>query len=173
MEWIGEVPAHWEVKRLRFVVNGMKAGPFGSALTKNMYTQSGYRVYGQEQVIPADFSIGDYFISEETFTAMRQYEVNAGDVLVSCVGTFGKIAVFPKGAQKGIINPRLIRMRPRAGVIPGYLELVLKSQVVFQMVATSRGVPMWSISDTFELWISPNETEQRGSRSHKKSQLED
>jgi type I restriction enzyme, S subunit len=62
IEWLGEIPAHWEVKRLKFTALELKAGPFGSSLTKDNYVPSGYKVYGQEQVIPADFEIGDYYI---------------------------------------------------------------------------------------------------------------
>lgn len=71
--WLGAVPAHWDVKPLKRVISDVKAGPFGSALTKDMYVASGYRVYGQEQVIPADFSIGDYYISKEKFGELVQY----------------------------------------------------------------------------------------------------
>jgi type I restriction enzyme S subunit len=33
VEWLGEVPGHWEPKRLKFLASNIKAGPFGSALT--------------------------------------------------------------------------------------------------------------------------------------------
>jgi type I restriction enzyme S subunit len=141
--WFRDIPEHWEIRRLRFLVRGIKAGPFGSALTKDMYSSSEFRVYGQEQVIPGDFSIGDYFISAEQYARMFGYRVEAGDVLVSCVGTFGKIAVFPADAAPGIINPRLIRIRPSKIVVPEYLESVLKSRVVYeQMASISRGGTM-------------------------------
>ena len=121
----------------------MKAGPFGSSLTKDMYVSSGYKIYGQEQVIPGDFSIGDYYISEDKYAELRQYAVKAGDILISCVGTFGKIAVFPKDAQEGVINPRLIKVSPTEVILPEFLELVLRSQVAFeQMTLFSRGGTM-------------------------------
>ena len=68
----------------------MIAGPFGSSLTKDKYSSSGYKIYGQEQVIADDFGIGDYYIPEKLFAELQRYEVLTGDVLVSCVGTFGK-----------------------------------------------------------------------------------
>lgn len=43
--------------------NSLKAGPFGSALKKEFYVPSGYKVYGQEQVIAGDESIGNYYIN--------------------------------------------------------------------------------------------------------------
>src|SRR5690606_7911828 len=143
VEWLGEVPAHWEVKRLKHLCADIKAGPFGSALTKDMYVATGYKIYGQEQVIPGDFSIGDYYIDEERFESLRQYQIAPGDVLISCVGTFGKIAVVPDDAEPGIINPRLIRVRSNHYATPQYLSTVLHSGVVFEQFSVlSRGGTM-------------------------------
>ncbi len=45
--------------------HALKAGPFGSALKKSFYVPTGFKIYGQEQVIRGDPYFGDYFISEE------------------------------------------------------------------------------------------------------------
>jgi type I restriction enzyme S subunit len=147
IEWLGEVPAHWTMVRVKHLAQ-MSAGPFGSSLTKDMYTSSGYRVYGQEQVIPGDFSIGDYYISEDKYNDMSRYQVSVGDVLVSCVGTFGKVAVVPEGVEPGVINPRLIKLTPnKSKVDPEYLELILKAKITFdQLEQVSRGGTMGVIN---------------------------
>jgi len=90
----------------------IKAGPFGSSLKKEIYTDSGYRVYGQEQVIAGDFTVGDYYISEQKFREMAVYEVKPDDVLISLVGTLGEVVVVPDGIEPGIINPRLLKITP-------------------------------------------------------------
>jgi type I restriction enzyme S subunit len=104
------------------------AGPYGASLTKAMYSSSGYRVYGQQQVIADDFSIGDYFISEEKYAEMRRYTVYEGDVLISVMGTIGKVGVVTADAEPRIINPRLVRYRCNEKVLPRYLQRVLMSQ---------------------------------------------
>ena len=143
IEWLGEVPEHWEVKRLKFLMDEIKAGPFGSALTKDMYVTSGYRVFGQEQVIPNDFSIGDYYITKEKFQELKQYQIATGDILISCVGTFGKIAIVPSETEPGIINPRLMRLRCSTAVKAEYLVAMLRSIVVFEQFSLlSRGGTM-------------------------------
>ncbi|MEM9113966.1 MAG: restriction endonuclease subunit S [Myxococcota bacterium] len=88
----------------------MKAGPFGSSLKKAFYVADGYKIYGQEQVIAGDPELGDYFIDGDRFAALRACEVLPGDILISLVGTIGKVLVIPEGAQAGIINPRLLRL---------------------------------------------------------------
>ena len=109
-----EIPPNWFWKSIgELGAEGrpaVKAGPFGSALKKSFYTESGFRVYGQEQVLAGDLSKGDYYIDEERFEQLRSCEVKAGDILVSLVGSFGKALIVPEAAESGIINPRLVRL---------------------------------------------------------------
>ena len=144
VEWLGEIPAHWDAVRVKNTLTDRISGPFGSSLTKNSYGGHTYRVYGQEQVIPRDFSVGDYYIPEAKYQSMKRYAVQEGDVLLSCVGTFGRAAVVPKDIQLGIINPRLILLRPeRSIIVPAYLECFLKSELAFaQLDEISHGGTM-------------------------------
>ena len=111
---IGEIPEDWVVNRIGELGKKerptVKAGPFGSSLRKSYYASEGYRVYGQEQVLSGDLSVGNYYIDEERFQSLKSCEVKAGDILVSLVGTFGKAIVVPSDAEPGIINPRLLRL---------------------------------------------------------------
>jgi len=128
VEWLGEVPEHWEVRRLKSLVLESVAGPYGSSLTKAMYVSQGFRVYGQQQVIPDDFRVGDYFISEEKFRSMQRYRVFPGDILVSVMGTVGRVAVVPEDVAPGIINPRLVRYRPDTRAVRArYLQLTMQA----------------------------------------------
>ncbi len=147
IEWLGEVPEHWDVNRFKFLCDRIIAGPFGSSITKDMYVKRGYKVYGQEQVIPNDFSIGDYYIEEKHYLELSRYITSSGDILISCVGTFGKIAVFPEDAEPGIINPRLIKAEINENCDPFYVRELLKSEMVFkQFELLSRGGTMGVIN---------------------------
>lgn len=107
-------PKGWPVRKLGDLArNGkyaIKAGPFGSALKKEFYASSGYRIYGQEQVIRDDLSYGDYYIDGEKYRELESCKVEAGDILISLVGTFGKICIVPPKFEPGIINPRLMKI---------------------------------------------------------------
>jgi type I restriction enzyme S subunit len=111
---VGIIPEDWKVAELNALGRrgrpAIKAGPFGSSLTKSIYTAEGYKVYGQEQVIRGDCLYGDYFISKERFSELKSCAVQPGDILLSLVGTAGRVLVIPQGAPDGIINPRLIRL---------------------------------------------------------------
>lgn len=93
----------------------IKAGPFGSALKKEFYVPSGYKIYGQEQVISGDAKFGDYFVSEEKYQELISCAIKPQDILISLVGTVGKVLILPADAQAGIINPRLIKISPNLG----------------------------------------------------------
>lgn len=125
--------------------HALKAGPFGSALKKSDYTPHGqYKVYGQEQVIAGDPSLGDYFIDESKFRELEACAVRAGDVLVSLVGTIGRSLVLPPTSQPGIINPRLVKITLAApGLHPKLLQRYLQSPFAkSRMSAASHGGTM-------------------------------
>ncbi|MCO7990694.1 restriction endonuclease subunit S [Enterobacter hormaechei] len=112
---VGAIPEEWNICHLEDLGTSsspaIKAGPFGSSLTKSIYVKSGYKVYGQEQVIKGNHEYGDYFISDDKFRQLKSCEVIENDILLSLVGTAGKLLVIPKNSAKGIINPRLLRFR--------------------------------------------------------------
>ena len=148
------IPEGWETVSLSDCGDGIrpaiKAGPFGSALKKSSYVKDGYRVYGQEQVIANDFSVGDYFVDDEKFSALRACAVHPGDVLISLVGTFGRVAIVPRNASPGIINPRLVRIAPDASRIDsGYLAVYIQSPIVQKvLVETAQGGTMGVLNAT-------------------------
>lgn len=108
--------------------NAIKAGPFGSALKKSFYTPNGYKIYGQEQVIKGDPYSGDYFIPIEHFKKLQSCEVKPGDILISLVGTTGKVLILPEDCTQGIINPRLLKLSlNRAGVNSKFIRILLES----------------------------------------------
>lgn len=107
-------PMGWEMPLIEDVVadekNALKAGPFGSALKKEFYVEQGYKIYGQEQVIRGDASYGDYYISEDKYKELENCSVKTNDVLISLVGTYGKLLIIPDEYEPGIINPRLMKI---------------------------------------------------------------
>jgi len=108
--------------------HALKAGPFGSALKKEMYVESGFKIYGQEQVINGDSTFGDYFIDASKYRELESCAVKPGDLLISLVGTAGKVLVLPPTAMPGIINPRLLKLSLNLMFIaPAYAAYLLQS----------------------------------------------
>ncbi len=144
------IPIHpdWPLVVIQDVVaderNSIKAGPFGSSLKKEFYVQSGYKIYGQEQVIRGDASYGDYYISEEKYRELESCKVQAGDVLISLVGTYGKTLIIPEKHEPGIINPRLLKLTlHRNKMLPSFfVHAFAQDSVMSQVHAMSYGGTM-------------------------------
>lgn len=107
--------------------NALKAGPFGSALKKSMYSPNGYKIYGQEQVIAGDENFGDYFINQAKFDDLSSCAVKPGDILISLVGTIGRVLILSQKCQPGIINPRLVKLSLHSSICREYIALYLRS----------------------------------------------
>lgn len=114
LEALPELPMQWKWIKIDTPLepnqHALKAGPFGSSLKKSCYVEKGYKIYGQEQVISGDPYYGDYYIPEQKYQELYNCRVKPGDVLVSLVGTAGKVLILPEDIDPGIINPRLIKM---------------------------------------------------------------
>jgi type I restriction enzyme M protein len=112
-------------------ITKMVRGPFGGSLKKEIFKPDGYLVYEQHHAINADFTFGRYFIDKAKFEEMQRFEVFAGDILISCSGTMGKIAIVPEIYKKGIINQALLKLTPdKSKILPDYLKLVLESDTI-------------------------------------------
>jgi type I restriction-modification system DNA methylase subunit len=73
-----------------------------SSLKEDFINNGSYKVYQQEHVINNDFSLNDRYISEEKYQELKGHELKTNDVLMTIMGTLGKVAIFPKNAEKGI-----------------------------------------------------------------------
>jgi len=137
---IGVIPDDWEVRTLDSLGRrgrpAIRAGPFGSSLTKDTYVADGYKIYGQEQVIRGDYLFGEYFIPSERFNELKSCAVEPGDILLSLVGTAGRVLVIPSGAPEGVINPRLIRFSfDQTFVSPPFFKSLIETHTYQALLA--------------------------------------
>lgn len=105
----------WDIKTLPQLVlpgrNSLKRGPFGGALKKEIFVETGYLVFEQNHALNNDYSFARYFVTEEKYQELIDFKVVPGDVLVSCSGVYlGKLSLVPAGARPGIINQALLKI---------------------------------------------------------------
>ena len=111
-----------------YLIYQLTRGPFGGSITKAMFVQDGYAIYEQKHAIRNNFENIKYFINEEKFNEMKRFELKSGDLLMSCSGTMGKIAIVPQNIKRGIINQALLKITPNENVIlKEYLKLIIGS----------------------------------------------
>jgi len=104
----------WVVKSILELVKGnagIKIGPFGSALKKELLVDSGYKVYGQENVFEKSVNVGGRFITHQHFNKLKSCELKPNDFIVSMMGTVGKCMIMPNDMEEGIMDSHLLRLR--------------------------------------------------------------
>ncbi|MBE0639415.1 MAG: restriction endonuclease subunit S [Bacteroidales bacterium] len=140
VEWIGEIPEGWEVKRLKTLLqegrDGIRIGPFGSSIKSEILKPKGFKIYGQEHVIADDFSIGEKYIDENDFMRLSNYELFAGDIVITMMGTTGKSKVVPNSIERGIMDSHLIRVRTKNNQAkPEFVSFLINdSEYIFDQI---------------------------------------
>lgn len=132
-----KISPDWEMGSLHEFCDFVR-GPFGGSLKKEIFVDDGYLVYEQYHAINNDFDFGRYFITEQKFKEMKRFEVFANDILISCSGTIGKIAIVPETHKKGIINQALLKLTPKSTVLPMFVKLYLESSVIQKKYFTNQ-----------------------------------
>lgn len=156
IEWIGKIPHDWVISKIRHIVqqnnNGIKIGPFGSALTNNTEGDAPYKVYGQANLVSGNFSDTKNKISKEIYYRLKNYEVISGDICISMMGTIGKCLTVPYNIEPGIMDSHLIKIRLSPNVDNRYFEYVYdkdKSGICFnQMQYEKKGSIMDGLNTT-------------------------
>ena len=147
-----ELPSGWEWVRLPEIVrcdsHAIKRGPFGSAIKKEFFVPSGYKVYEQRNAIYDDFKLGNYYINEDKFEELRAFEVKPFDIIVSCSGTIGKVAIAPEGMARGIINQALLKITLNQDIMINEFFKIIFTSFIMQTKELSdlRGTAMKNIT---------------------------
>lgn len=91
--------------------DGVRRGPFGSALKKEFFVDnSDYVVYEQQNAIYDNYHTR-YKITKEKFDELSKFKLTPGDFIMSGAGTIGRISRVPADIQLGVFNQALIRFR--------------------------------------------------------------
>lgn len=144
--WLGDVPGHWGVKRLKDLLQekkgAIKTGPFGSQLLSSEMYDEDVKVYNQKSVITNDFEYGENYISFEKFKDLKEFQTFPGDFLITTRGTIGRCAILPKDAEQGILHPCLMRLQTnKSRVFDRYLEILIEEStfILEQLKIKSNG----------------------------------
>lgn len=144
------VPKNWGWVRLEQIIDlsdgAIRRGPFGSAITKEMFVPKGkntYKIYEQKNAIQQDASLGEYYINEEKFQSLISFKVEPGDIIVSCAGTIGKTYIIPDDAEAGIINQALLKIRLNNDLVDNqYFLYLFEALLLKDILLTAKGSAM-------------------------------
>lgn len=164
IEWLGEIPEHWEVRKLKGICKAYGRIGFRGYKTTDLVNQG----EGAITISPSNMKY-DYMTFEKcTFLSWSKYEespeikiYNDDLIMVKTGSTFGKVGIVKDLEQKATINPQLLVLKS-VKVNPNYLYLLLKSNLIQSQVKTEViGSTIPTISQTkilnFKLIIPPDE----------------
>ena len=142
---------NWKLTNLGDVANFVR-GPFGGSLKKEFFVDEGYAVYEQQHAIRNQFHSVRYFIDENKFKEMKRFELHENDIIMSCSGTMGKVAIVPNNIQKGIINQALLKISPSNKLDSKFLENYMKSVTFLNYLnAEVKGVAIKNVASVKDL----------------------
>lgn len=135
-----EFDGEWEENKLIDVLKdkseGIKRGPFGGALKKDIFIEDGYAIYEQRNAI-YDMQQFRYFITQQKYDEMIGFAIKPNDIIMSCSGTIGKLSLIPENAKQGIINQALIRFRTNDKLLSNYFLIYMNSQYMQRKILES------------------------------------
>lgn len=112
IEWIGEIPAEWDLLKLKYC-SYLKGRIGWQGLRAEEFTEEGpYLITG------TDFENGriqferSYHITEERYAEAPQIQLKVGDLLITKDGTVGKMALVTELPDKASLNSHLLLIRP-------------------------------------------------------------
>jgi type I restriction enzyme S subunit len=168
---IGRIPEEWNLLKLNELISGnkgsIKRGPFGGSIKKEFFVPKGFKVYEQKNVIYNNFDLGNYYIDDNKFEELQDFEVRPADLLVSCSGTIGKIVLVPKNIQRGVINQALLRITLNRNImLPVFFKYLFESDAMQdRVISYTHGSAMKNIVSVKELksinFVTPSIDEQK------------
>lgn len=142
-------------KVLKDKTEGIKRGPFGGALKKDIFVESGYAVYEQRNAI-YNISNFRYYINENKYKEMQSFSVQPNDIIMSCSGTIGRLALIPHNYTKGIINQALIRFRTNHKIRSEFFLIFMRSnQMQRKILEANPGSAITNLVPVKELKLIP------------------
>ncbi|WP_412499604.1 restriction endonuclease subunit S [Vibrio furnissii] len=165
VDWIGQIPTHWEIKRIKHVTSKIGSGitPSGGGAT---YLDEGIPLLRSQNVHFDRIDIDDVArISLKTHNEMANTKVKKGDVLLNITGGSIGRCFYVDTNEEMNVNQHVCIVRPTKDIETIFLNAVLASEVgqgqiwFFQQGGGREGLNFQSLKN---FWLAlPPKQEQR------------
>ncbi len=169
VEWLGDVPEHWEVSKLKYYssIQG------GYAFSSDSFTEEGVQILKIGNVYQNRLALERQptFVPEVMLEALPDFIVKDGDILMSLTGTLGKrdygFAVAIKDDGKYLLNQRVAKLNPADEKIDRdfLLNVLWSESYLNQLYSLPSGTKQANLSnsDVLDIVITlpPSKTEQK------------
>ena len=150
VEWIGEIPEHWEVKKLKYFVD-IKGG---FAFDSNAFTDKGIQIIKIANTYMNKLSLDRQptFAKKVYLDTHSDWVVSKGDILMSLTGTMGKkdygFAILLEDEKKYLLNQRVAKLNAKNDMSSNYLLNMLHSDLYLnQLYSLPSGTKQANLSN--------------------------
>jgi type I restriction enzyme S subunit len=132
VEWLGDVPEHWEVRRLKTLISRVTSGSRGWS---NFAADAGvlFLRIGNLTRASIDLDMEDVVrldLPKAVFGEATRTRVRSDDILLSITAFIGSVAIVPAGMEEAYVSQHVACCRPRPGESnPRWIGYVLLSSV--------------------------------------------
>lgn len=167
---LGWIPVEWEISGLqtkgRAGVSWIRTGPFGSALKGEHWRTHGHPVITIGALGEGEFLNEELlFVNAKDADRLRDFQLNAGDVVFSRVADVGRSVVIREEQAGWIMSSNLMRIALDANLVrPDYLQMQLagdsrvKAQIRAQVNSGGRDVANSAVLSRLRFaWPDPDE----------------
>lgn len=147
VEWIGEVPEHWEVNRLKTLCRTIRNGYVGP--TRDLYVDDGIPYIQSVHIKDGDilFEREEYYVTKDW--ADKHPKIYKGDIVVVQTGDIGQIALVTNKFDKCNCHALIILSINNNVISSEYLSLYLRSHIGKElMLQTKTGALLPHLNST-------------------------
>lgn len=152
VSWIGEIPAHWETRRIKSLATEKNAAFLdGDWINEPDISEEGIRYLTTGNIGQGFFKEqGKGYISEETFQRLNCLEVHGGDLVISRLNEpVGRACIIPEKYDRCIVAVDNVVLRPDTTYDKKFLMYAMSSeQYAEYALLLARGTTMQRISRT-------------------------
>ena len=150
VDWIGVIPEHWKLQRLKEVMNFQG----GYAFSSNDYIEQGVQVILIGNLYQNQLSLerNPTFVNNAFLKKHSRFKVTKGDVLMSLTGTLGKkdygFAILLKTEKEYLLNQRVAKLNCNKDLDVNFIIYMLQSEhFTSELLTLPKGTKQGNLSE--------------------------
>ena len=150
VEWIGQIPEHWVSSVLRYGLENIQTGPFGSQLHAEDYIEDGIFVINPANIVEGRIVPDNRCsITELKAQELSRHILNKGDIIFARRGEMGRCACFGGSSQQYLCGTGCIKIQCNSNFMPEFVSWFLQTSCVKQyLTLNSVGTTMANLNTT-------------------------
>ena len=148
VEWIGQIPEHWTASVLRYGLENIQTGPFGSQLHAEDYIEDGIFVINPANIVEGRIVPDNRCsVTESKALELSRHILNKGDIVFARRGEMGRCAYFAGDSQQYLCGTGCIKIQCNSTLLPEYIAWFLQTSCVKQyLTLNSVGTTMANLN---------------------------